>query len=59
MYRKVSTDMNFAARENEVLAFWKERDIFKKTCAHRAGAQPFTFFDGPPTANGSRISAMC
>ena len=52
MYKKVSTDMNFVARETEVLEFWKERDIFKKSCKHRAGAQPFTFFDGPPTANG-------
>lgn len=52
MYQKVSTDMNFAAREEEVLAFWQKEDIFKKTVALRKGAQPFTFFDGPPTANG-------
>ena len=52
MYQKVSTDMNFVARETEVLEFWKKNDIFKKSCQHRAGAQAFTFFDGPPTANG-------
>ncbi len=52
MYKKVSTDMNFVAREEEVLQFWRENDVFKKTVALREGAQPFTFFDGPPTANG-------
>ena len=52
MYQKVSTDMNFAKREEEVLRFWHEEDIFKKTVALRKGAEPFTFYDGPPTANG-------
>ncbi len=52
MYKKVDTDMNFAGREEEVLAFWKEKDIFKKMMALRDGAEAFTFYDGPPTANG-------
>lgn len=52
MYKKVSTDLNFAAREVDVLDFWKERDIFKKSCEQRKGNTPFTFYDGPPTANG-------
>ena len=52
MYQKVSTDMNFAAREEEVIKFWREEDVFKKTVALRKGAPAFTFFDGPPTANG-------
>ena len=51
-YQKVSTDLDFIAREQEVLTFWREQDIFKKAMAQHAGAQPFTFFDGPPTANG-------
>ena len=52
MYKKVPTDMKFVDREAEVLSFWKENDIFKKSVALRKGAQTFTFYDGPPTANG-------
>ena len=52
MYRKVSTDMNFVARELETLAFWKENKVFEKSVALRKGAPAYTFFDGPPTANG-------
>ena len=52
MYRKVPTDLNFVPREKDVLAFWKENRIFEKSVALRKGATPFTFFDGPPTANG-------
>ncbi len=52
MYKKVSTDMNFAAREKEILTFWKENGIVEKNLHLRDGAETFTFFDGPPTANG-------
>ena len=53
MYKKVTTDMNFAARELDVMKFWKENDIVKKSFHARDDAQEtFTFFDGPPTANG-------
>ena len=52
MYQKVSTDMNFAQREEEVIKFWRDENIFKKTVKLREGAPAFTFFDGPPTANG-------
>ncbi len=53
MYRKVSTELNFAQREKEVLAFWKEKGIVEKNAHLRDGAgESFTFFDGPPTANG-------
>ncbi|MDO4572316.1 MAG: isoleucine--tRNA ligase, partial [Clostridia bacterium] len=52
MYEKVSTDLNFVPREKAILAFWKERKIFEKSVEKRRGAEPFTFFDGPPTANG-------
>ncbi len=51
-YEKVSTNLDFAAREQEVLEYWRQQDIFKKAMAQHAGAKPFTFFDGPPTANG-------
>ena len=52
MYTKVATDMNFAAREKQVTEMWKEKDIIRKSFHHRDGNETFTFFDGPPTANG-------
>ena len=52
MYKKVSTDMDFVPREKEVLEFWKENKIFEKSVTLRKGSPEFTFYDGPPTANG-------
>ena len=52
MYDKVSTDMKFVDREQEVLSFWKENHVFEKSVALRKGAPAYTVFDGPPTANG-------
>lgn len=52
MYEKVSTNLNFVDREMEVLKYWKEHDIFEKSIKMREGAPTFTFYDGPPTANG-------
>ena len=52
MFEKVSTSMDFLTREKEVLKFWKSNTIFKKSVHLRKGADTFTFFDGPPTANG-------
>lgn len=52
MYKKVSTDLKFVDREQEVLGFWKENSIFEQSLKFRKGAETFTFYDGPPTANG-------
>ena len=52
LYKKVSTSLNFVERELEVLDYWKKNDIFKKSMTMREGAPLFTFYDGPPTANG-------
>ena len=52
MYQKVSTDLNFVNREKEVEKFWKDNDIFNKSMKIREGAPYYTFYDGPPTANG-------
>ncbi|MBN1623692.1 MAG: isoleucine--tRNA ligase [Clostridia bacterium] len=52
MYKKVSTKLDFAEREKETRQFWKENDIFRKSIENREGAPVFTFYDGPPTANG-------
>lgn len=51
MYDKVSTNLNFPEREKEVIKFWKENKIFEKT-VEKESDKTFTFFDGPPTANG-------
>ena len=52
MYKKVETGMDFCARELQVLDFWKQNDIAKKSMAPQPDKPPFSFFDGPPTANG-------
>ena len=52
MYKKVPTDQNFVGREKEVVRFWKEHEIFRKSEKVREGCPVFTFYDGPPTANG-------
>ena len=52
MYQKVSTDLSFVSREKDVRRFWEENHIFEKSEEHRAGGKTFTFYDGPPTANG-------
>ena len=51
-YKKVNTDLNFVEREKDVNTFWKENDIFRKSMKIREGAPYYTFYDGPPTANG-------
>ena len=52
MYNKVDTNMNFVDREKEVEKFWKDNDIFKKSMENRKEGETYTFYDGPPTANG-------
>ena len=52
MYQKVSNDLNFVDREKEVEKFWKDNDIFKKSMENRKEGPTYTFYDGPPTANG-------
>ena len=49
-YTKVDNSLNFVDREQKVLEFWKQNGIFEQTMAK--GDQSFTFYDGPPTANG-------
>ncbi len=52
MYKKVSTGLDFARRENETLKFWNEKKIFEKSMEMCEGRPTYTFYDGPPTANG-------
>ncbi|HHV60409.1 MAG TPA: isoleucine--tRNA ligase [Clostridiaceae bacterium] len=52
MYKKVSTNLDFTSRELEVLKRWEEENIFEKSIEIREDCPVFTFYDGPPTANG-------
>ncbi len=52
MYSKVDTNLNFVEREKEVEQFWKAHNIAQKAIDQREGNDTFTFYDGPPTANG-------
>jgi len=52
MIEKVSNTLDFQGRENEVVDFWRKNEVFKKTIDLRKGCDVFTFYDGPPTANG-------
>ncbi len=52
MYNKVETNLNFVEREKQTEQFWKDHDIFKKSMENRKEGDTYTFYDGPPTANG-------
>lgn len=52
MYKKVSTNLNFVEREKNTVKFWKENKIFEKSMDSRKDGPTYTFYDGPPTANG-------
>ena len=52
VYEKVSPELNFVDREKQVEKFWKENDIFEKSIENRKEGETYTFYDGPPTANG-------
>ncbi|MCI6553795.1 MAG: isoleucine--tRNA ligase [Lachnospiraceae bacterium] len=52
MYQKVSTNLNFVEREKQTESFWKKEDIFRKSMERRKDGPVYTFYDGPPTANG-------
>ena len=52
MYKQVSSSLDFCSREKEVLEFWKQNSIFEKSVKQSEGRPSFSFYDGPPTANG-------
>ena len=52
MYQKVDTNLNFVEREKKTEKFWEENQIFEKSMKQREGSPMYTFYDGPPTANG-------
>ncbi len=52
MYNKVETNLNFVEREKQTEQFWRDNDIFRKSMENRKEGETYTFYDGPPTANG-------
>lgn len=52
MYNKVDTSLNFIEREKEIIDFWKKNDVFEQSVKKNEGGEEFSFYDGPPTANG-------
>ncbi|WP_230398609.1 isoleucine--tRNA ligase [Novisyntrophococcus fermenticellae] len=52
MYQKVDTNLNFVEREKKTEKFWEDNQIFEKSMKEREGSPMYTFYDGPPTANG-------
>ncbi len=52
MFQKVDSDLKFVSREKQTEKFWKENKIFEKSCKVNDGKESYTFYDGPPTANG-------
>ncbi len=52
MYKKVDTSLNFVEREKEIVEYWNEEKVFEKSMRETEGQEEFSFYDGPPTANG-------
>ena len=52
MYKKVDTSLNFVEREKKIVEYWNEKKIFEKSMQATEGNEEFSFYDGPPTANG-------
>jgi isoleucyl-tRNA synthetase len=59
MFKSVSTQVRFPQQELGILQFWKEREIYAKSLEQREGAEPFVFYEGPPTANGMPHPGHC
>ncbi|MDP4173638.1 MAG: isoleucine--tRNA ligase [Bacteroidota bacterium] len=52
MFKQNPEKINYSEIEERILAFWRENDIFAKSITSRSDSKPFTFYEGPPTANG-------
>ncbi|MFM9066868.1 MAG: isoleucine--tRNA ligase, partial [Planctomycetota bacterium] len=59
MFKPAPNNVSFPKLEEEVLTFWKERQIYEESLRQRAGAPRFVFFEGPPTANGMPHPGHC
>ena len=53
LFAPVSSKVSFPDMEKDILRFWKDNDVFRRSMQQREDGQVFTFFEGPPTANGA------
>ncbi|MFH0991020.1 MAG: isoleucine--tRNA ligase [bacterium] len=51
-FKQLTDKVDYHKLENGVLTFWEENDLFKKSISTREGKPEYTFYEGPPTANG-------
>ena len=58
MYKKVDTSLNFVEREKEIIAFWKENEVFEKSIEKNAEGEEFSFSTDRPRRTASRISGI-
>ena len=58
VFEPVPERFDFPAHEREILAFWKDQAVFRKSLEQREGAPTFVFYEGPPTANGRGVACM-
>jgi isoleucyl-tRNA synthetase len=59
MFSSIPKDVRFPSLEEEILQFWKSKQIYQKTLDQRRGSPPFVFYEGPPTANGLPHPGHC
>ncbi len=59
MFKSVDNQVSFPKLEESIVEFWKENQIYQKSLDRRDGAEPFVFFEGPPTANGMPHPGHC
>src|SRR5690606_8221585 len=59
IFEPVPSPFNFPEAEQEIIRFWKENGTYRKSLAQRTGAEPFVFYEGPPTANGKPHPGHC
>lgn len=52
MYKSFPENIKLPDLEKEILSFWKDNNVFEKSITSKSGEKTFTFYEGPPTANG-------
>ena len=52
MFKELSDKLNYAELEDSILKYWESERVFEKSISAREGKPTFTFYEGPPTANG-------
>ena len=59
MFQSQPSSPNFPSLEEEILELWKTNDVYNQSLLKRKNAEPFIFYEGPPTANGMPHPGHC